>query len=175
MGLLNIGRYAADTPDPAPSGRFVSHPNVVNRLADAYRRRPYSNTITARPMYAIAPTGEQNDIREERGLYHARWYVADEPCGQHGEEREVDDHEVRLLVEQHVDVEDVPSRSGAQGSSAARLDCACRATTPHRSWRSDRTQSRREWSMAAPTDSVVGKAGTDVHWNLAIYASRLPI
>ena len=67
MGLLNIGRYAADTPDPAPSGRFVSHPNVVNRLADAYRRRPYSNTITARPMYAIAPTGEQNDIREERG------------------------------------------------------------------------------------------------------------
>ncbi len=90
MGLLNIGRYAADTPDPAPSGRFVSHPNVVNRLADAYRRRPYSNTITARPMYAIAPTGEQNDIREERGLYHARWYVADEPCGQHGEEREAE-------------------------------------------------------------------------------------
>ena len=90
MGLLNIGRYAADTPDPAPSGRFVSHPNVVNRLADAYRRRPYSNTITARPMYAIAPTGEQNDIREERGLYHARWYVADEPCGQHCEEREAE-------------------------------------------------------------------------------------
>jgi hypothetical protein len=33
-------------------------------------------------------TRKQNDIRKGRGLHHPRWYVADEPCGYHCEQRE---------------------------------------------------------------------------------------